>query len=106
MKNGYIMKHEERYYSNDFNGLIDIFKSIEQIEEDFGIEYSCGDNLFYDDIQDIELLKKYDGKLDMGCFRIKSSKKVFNTPRKFQIIFKEDKRFGDVVAFCKILGKH
>ena len=46
----------------------DLFDNIEEMEELFGFEFSCGDGLFLSDL-DGDALRKYDGNLDLELFR-------------------------------------
>lgn len=40
--------------------LIDFFSCVEEVENKFDMEFSCGDGLFFSDTDDLE----YDGKVD------------------------------------------
>lgn len=85
---------ERSHDDEDFNNYYECF---EDIENDFEIEFSCGDGLFYSDffeqmfrinrgdlIANEESLRElnyymeyYDGKVDTSLFRYKDTKKLF-----------------------------
>lgn len=53
-----------KWQEEDFEQLFKYCGAVEQIEEDFDIEFSCGDDLYLSDIQDDDaLLDRYDGEV-------------------------------------------
>lgn len=52
------------WQEEEFEQLFKHCGAVEQVEEDFNIEFSCGDNLYLSDIEnDDALLDQYDGEV-------------------------------------------
>lgn len=70
------------FFSNDLDTIRSYFGCIESVEFIFDIEYSCGDGLFYSDIENDDILSsQYDGKLDVNTFRVVETKKTYSKPK-------------------------
>ena len=81
------------YLEDQFEELHKFCGSIENAEEAFDIEFSCGNNLYLSDIEDdIQLLNQYDGKVctnSMPRHRFDGKEFKPNKPYRFHVTYSE-----------------
>lgn len=88
----------EIYNYTDEDIFIDMIHSwfgcVENFENFFEIEFSCGDGLFLTDIdQDVILLDKYDGQVYYNLFRLNDNKKLMKGNYEFRFTYDPDEPY-------------
>lgn len=85
----------------DFRALHKACGSIENVEQAFDIEFSCGDNLYLSDFEDDDdELTKYDGKVCTDCVpRERRDGKEFKANKPYRFIIKYTEENEEVSFF-------
>lgn len=83
------------------------FGSVEEIEEVFGIEYSCGDGLFRSDIEPDKLSDEHDGNVDWTMIRNAETKRVFRSGALLCFTYNPDYRRngGELFEKARVKGR-
>lgn len=99
--------------SESFNIILNYFSCIEEFEESFGIEFSCGDEKFFTDfyswtpsgdglyanVSD-EILLHYDGKICLKTPpRFLETKKLLKSKKPYRFSIKHSERTEEAVFF-------
>ena len=87
------------------------FNNIEELEDLFGIEFSCGDGLFSSDLEcdsseeGFPLFVKYDGVIDWNLFRLNETPDEVCATEDYYIRFKydDDQYAPEPYSECKVL---
>jgi len=89
------------HMEEDYAALHKACGSVEQIEEAFDIELSCGDNKYLSDIEDDdEELAKYDGNACTDCVpRHRDGKKKFKVDKPYRFTIKYSEHREELVFF-------
>lgn len=82
------------------------FKNIEQVEDIFGIEYSCGDGLFLSDLSG-ELFEKYDGYVDWKVIRNVDTRRIYKYPALLCFVYNPEyrRKGGELFEKARVKGK-
>lgn len=84
-------------FPEDERLAVDDLGCYENIERHFGFEFSCGDGIFLSDIfDDVYMLEKYDGCVDVGLIRLKNGAEHRGS---FTIRYKYDDRLNEMSDF-------